>query len=235
MKRWLLLAPLSLLVLSALWLGNQGCHNENAPMFFYTATPTVTLSPTPTVTSIYATCTSTSTPALIDDFEANTNSNTAVLANQCRAGFYFTFGSTANPQMNASIANPGTGYTCATGSSNNALLLTSGAVTGYGAVFALAPQAGGNPYDISQFSGIQFCGLLSSTANSAGPSSFQIDDSGSGALNANLSFTTSWSTYSIPFSSMTGTENLKQTVRLLWITGTTTSSVNYYLDNISFF
>jgi hypothetical protein len=194
------------------------------------------MTPTSTATSIYVNCSSISTPTLIDDFEANTNSNTGLPANQCRAGFYFTFGSTANPQMNASISNPGTGYGCTSGTSNNALHLVSGAVTGYGAVFALAPQSGGNPYNISQFHGIQFCGMLGSTSGATGPNSFQVDDSGSGALSATLSaFTSSWATYSIPFSSMSGTANLAQSVRFLWITGTTTSSVDYYLDNISFF
>ncbi len=234
MKRLLWLTPIFLMVATVLWVGTQGCHNAMAPAF--PPTPTNTFTPTSTATSIYATCTSTTTPVLIDDFEANTNANTAVLSNQCRAGFYFTFGSTANPQMNASIANPGTGYGCSSGSSNNALHLVSGPVTGYGAVFALSPQSGGAAYNITQFKGIQFCGKLGPTAGAVGPNSFQTDDSGSGVLTVTLpAFTTTWSSYSYSFSSMTGTENPALTVRFLWITATTTASVDYFLDNISFY
>ncbi len=198
----------------------------------YTPTVTLTNTPTNTFTSVApANCTSTSTPALIDDFEANTSSNTSILQDQCRTGYYFWYG---NPSPSVVVASPGTGFACTSGTSANALHYTSGPVTGYGSVFAIASISGGEPYDISSFTGIHFCGMLGSTAAAIGPGTLEIDDASGGNSKSTIpTFTTSWQQIQIAFP-LTGA-NLHQVTTILWTDGTTTSPVDYWLDNISFY
>ena len=164
------------------------------------------------------------------------------MANQCRNGLYFVFDDTSNSgaPFAQTVASPGTGFSCSAGSSTNDIHLTGGPFAGnyggFGSFFCLDLVQTGT-YDISGFTGVQFCGVLGPTTNATGPSVFQIlTNPGNDTINI-PAFTTSWASFSLPFSSVSGSGNLTLATQFQWITTSahSTQPDDYFLDNISFY
>ena len=222
--------------------------NPSIPTYTFTTTPTVTntsnATSTSTPPSIYSTCTPVSSnPDLIEDFESTSGGNySPILTNQCRVGRYYATGATnlPNPTTALSALNGGAGPGC-TGTSNYAIEVSSGPISvgGWGAYFEIDFLTAKTAYDISGFSGVQFCGKLGPTASATGPATFNIWNTTGGSLSQAVqpAFTTgSWQSYTYPFSGMTGSINLQQGQCLSWTyLSTSTAPIDYYLDNVTFY
>ena len=208
---------LSLFLGSVLWL-QQGCTGGPAPLsaFIPTWTTTITPTSTPTLlnTPVYATCTSTSTPGLIDDMEDNNNQ---VLTNQCRGGYWYNYndGTTGGIQKTGGVTgpftmgSPGVGYN-GTGTSLHAVEVSTNTGFGSYAGFGFAFKNPQGNYNASGFNGFQF--YVKNTTGAV-TVSFQVTDND--VVNAvpaysrgphayPVSFNPSWTLIRVPMTAFSG-------------------------------
>lgn len=244
-------------LLPSLWL-QEGCTGNYPPLtvMVLTATPTLTPAPTntPVPTPAYPTCTSTSTPTLIDDMEDNNN---GILLNQCRNGYWYNYndGTAGGVQLTGGVASPftmgspGVGYN-GTGTSNYCVeVSTNTGFTNYGAGFGFAfrnPQANYNAYG---YHGIQFY-----AKNTSGSPTVAFAVTDNAVVNAvpaysigphtmNLAFTSSWILYQVSMVQLTASPNAyggptvfdpSQIQQVQWSVGSGVVS-NIWIDNVSFY
>gem|GEM_PF-4501752 len=220
-----LFSALSLLFLfSSLWL-QQGCQGNYPPLsaMVLTATYTPTLAPTntPIPTPAYPTCTSTSTPTLIDDMEDNNN---GVLLNQCRNGYWYNYndGTGGGVQKTGGVSgpftmgSPGVGYN-GTGTSLYCVeVSTNSGFTNYGAGFGFGfnSSAGVVPtgdYNAYGYHGIQF--YAKNTVGSPTVTFAVTDDlviASSYAIGPHgvpLIFTSNWTLYQVSMAQLIASAN----------------------------
>lgn len=230
-----------------------------------TPTPLATTSPVPTPTPQLCGIAPTSTPALLDDME---DGNNQVLLNECRNGYWYAYNDgtaggiqktgavTWSPTYTFTMASGGVGvgYGC-TGTSNDAVeVSTNAGFTNYGAGFGcnLTTSTSTGLFDAQYYgyTGVQFC--AKNTTGPLSPTCFLqerepvtlFNPSGSGttvlAFQTTNSLTTSWTSISVPFSSVTlsspSTLTLDTTALfgLQWqVNASTTTDV--WIDNIVFY
>jgi hypothetical protein len=261
-KRGLVLGLFSFLGVSALLLTlsfQQGCQGGPAALSAMVAPATSTITPVPT--PAYPTCTNTSTPVLISDFE---NGGNQLLANQCRSGYWFNYndGTGGGTQTFNVASGPGVGYN-GTGTSLHCVeVTTNSGFTNYGAGFGLsfinnpspppptpvttATIAQGN-YDAYGYHGIQFYGKNTTGAVlvtvNVPDFNVAITSYGSGAHFVNVTLNTSWQLYQITMSQLISSANGYGTAtafdpsklqQMEWQVGKGVVS-DVWIDNVSFY
>jgi hypothetical protein len=251
MKKLFLIGTLALGTLLPMMASQIGCKGGYPPLtvMVVTATPTQTLVPTPA----YPTCTSTSTPVLIDDMEDNNN---GILTNQCRNGFWYNYNDgTGGVQKTGGVTgpftmgSPGVSYDGTTTSLHCVEVSTTSGFTSYGAGFGFSfrnPQANYTAYG---YHGIQFYAKNTSGSPTV---AFAVTDNAVvnavpaysiGAHTINMTYTSSWTLYQISMAQLAAAPNSyggptvfdpSQIQQVQWSVGPGVAS-DVWLDNISFY
>jgi hypothetical protein len=242
---------LAVVALAGAFLLAQGCNNQTPSLGAMAYT-----NPNTPMDPAFPKCTSTSTPALVDDMEDNNNE---VLFNECRGGYWYYYhdpsplgiqttggyeypliltpGYTPTPQSGLSMAVTGVGYGC-TGASGHALeISTNNRFTSWGAGFGLnfinpppAPNTYAILFDASSYTGIRFC-AKNSTGNLV--VTFMLTDDVA-ARTTNVTLTSAWQQYAFSFGSVFPSLNRNKLFNAQWQVNQSTAS-DIWIDNLEFY
>jgi hypothetical protein len=239
--------------------GTAAGQSNGLPVTIWIDGVTIT-APAPTATSTYTplitntptvTCSTTTTPALIDDMEANSPSD-QIIVQQCRGGYWYSSNDgTAGGVQALTITGPGTGSGCV-GSSTYAMSVTANAgFTSWGDNFGFNLTQPAGPYNASQYTGIEFCAMSNTGTPSVG---FGVKDANSVAANSGphtvyITLTNSWALYQATFATLenltvganggnsygTATTFVPAQIETLQWSPPSATAYNILIDNVSFY